>query len=243
MASVSSDELSKTEEDLSKNFCFHLVICCGKTSYFLANSLKLNRSLIASMATFALKDPLNFLRVFLILSTSLNLIILILTSGPILGEYYILDIFKTNGIPKIIPIKREEDYHTHYIGKLGDGRQFFGYQTFVFPNGMPKSNWENARKEYVVLYLFDNMGNFLETKHQYLGLTSEISRSSTEEQLIQMIDEMGTVEYCDIQVKPFQTTIDGIVFGLVANEQHKIVNLEPSSTISFHEPWNGEYDT
>ena len=58
-----------------------------------------------------------------------------------------------------------------------------------------------------------------------------------------MISELGEVEFTDIEVKTFQTTIDGIVFGLITNEEYETVDLEPSSTISFHEPWDGEYDT
>jgi hypothetical protein len=154
-----------------------------------------------------------------------------------------LNFFKPRGIPDSFPVKREEDYHTHYIGRVGDSRQFFGYQTFVFPNGIPDSEWPSHRKEYVVLYLFDKNGNHLETKHWYAGNTAETSGGQTEEKLEQMIEELGTVEYCDILVKPFQTTIDGIVFGLVPNEEYETVDLEPSSTISFHAPWNGEYDT
>lgn len=34
-----------------------------------------------------------------------------------------------------------------------------------------------------------------------------------------------------------------MTFGLVVNEEIEAVDLQPSSTISFHEPWDGEYDT
>ena len=146
-------------------------------------------------------------------------------------------------IPEKIPIQRMEDYHTHYLGKTEDGRQFFGYQTFVFQNGIPASDWEKHRREYVVLYLFDKDGNYFETKHWYAGTTSETKDSKTEEKLQQMVSELGPVEFQDIEVKPFQTKIDGFIFGLVPNEEYESVDLEPSSTISFQEPWDGEYDT
>jgi hypothetical protein len=61
--------------------------------------------------------------------------------------------------------------------------------------------------------------------------------------LEEFIKELGTVVYKDIKVKPFQTIIDGHVFGLIPNKEYKAVDLEPSSTISFSWPWNGEYDT
>ena len=58
-----------------------------------------------------------------------------------------------------------------------------------------------------------------------------------------MINELGKIEFCYIAVKPFQTVIDGVSFGLVPNNEYETVELEPSSTILFHEPWDGEYDT
>ena len=150
-------------------------------------------------------------------------------------------------IPEKIPIQRIEDYHTHHIGMTKDGRQFFGYETFIFPDGIPKGDWMKARREYVVLYIFDKDGNYIETKHCFVGFTADISPSNTSEKLDEMIAELGEIEYKDILVKPFQTEIDGFVFGLVPNideeEGFESVDLEPSSTISFHEPWDGEYDT
>ena len=146
-------------------------------------------------------------------------------------------------ITEKIPIQRIEDYHTHFVGKTEDGRQFFGYETFVFPNGVPTSDWEKHRKEYVVLYIFDQEGNHLKTDHWYAGTTSETDETVIRERLEQMIRELGQTTFSDIEVKPFQTIIDGIVFGLVPNEEEETVDLEPSSTISFHEPWDGEYDT
>ncbi|AYB34006.1 hypothetical protein [Chryseolinea soli] len=147
-------------------------------------------------------------------------------------------------IPKKIPIKREEDYHTHYIGKTSDGRQFFGYETFVFPKGVPLSDdWTKVRREYVVLYIFDKDGNYLTTNHWFAGTTSETNDSLTRKKLEELISELGDVNYTDILVRPFKTIIDGHVFGLVPNRILRTVDLEPSSTISFHWPWDGEYDT
>jgi hypothetical protein len=63
------------------------------------------------------------------------------------------------------------------------------------------------------------------------------------EKLEEMIKKLGKTEFCDIEVKPFQTTIDGVVFGLVPNDEYGSVDLQPSSTISFQEPWDGEHYT
>ena len=47
----------------------------------------------------------------------------------------------------------------------------------------------------------------------------------------------------DISVELFEVTIDNEKFGLIANHEFDCVNAQPSSTISFYEPWDGEYYT
>jgi hypothetical protein len=146
-------------------------------------------------------------------------------------------------IPEKIPILRMEDYHTHYLGKTDDGRQFFGYETFVFPPGVPAEALEKHRKEYVVLYLFDDQGNHSETKHWFAGTVAVADQEKMIAWLQDEIEKLGNVTYTDIEVKPFQSTVDGVVFGLVSNEEHEVVELQPNSTIAFYEPWDGEYYT
>jgi hypothetical protein len=58
-----------------------------------------------------------------------------------------------------------------------------------------------------------------------------------------MVNELGEVEFRDIAIKPFKTVIDGVEFGLIPNEETQSIELQPSSTIVFSEPWNGEYFT
>ena len=66
--------------------------------------------------------------------------------------------------PTLMPIERIEDYHTHYLGQTSDGRLFWGYETFVFtkPPGERGTDWQQHRKEYVVLHTFDKKGNYLQ---------------------------------------------------------------------------------
>lgn len=151
----------------------------------------------------------------------------------------LFNFFRKRGIPERIRINREEYYHTHYIGKTADGRQFFLYPTYIYPDPVTRSL--DTREEYVVLYLFDKRGNHLETKHWYAGVTDEGTERRVWNKLDEMVAEIGPVEYTSIKVKPFQTIIDGIVFGLVPNEERRCVYLQPSSTISFMAPWDGEY--
>lgn len=145
-------------------------------------------------------------------------------------------------IPERFPINREEDYHTHYIGKYTNGNQFFGYETFVHVRPVPLGeDWQNYRKEYVVLYIFDEEGNFIDFKHWYAGTTAENKETTPALEL--MIESGGSYEFCNIVVKPFQVEIDGEIFGLIPDEEYDSIELMPSSTIAFYEPWDGEYDT
>ncbi|GAA5511234.1 hypothetical protein Rcae01_06750 [Novipirellula caenicola] len=58
-----------------------------------------------------------------------------------------------------------------------------------------------------------------------------------------MLSQLDDVQFCDISVRPFQIQIDGVNFGLVADDDHGCVHLQPGSQITFMEPWDGEYYT
>ena len=149
-------------------------------------------------------------------------------------------------IPDKLPIMRIEDYHTHYLGKCADGRLFWGYDTFVFTkpfSDIKTDDWEKYRKEYTLLHTFDNNGNYLTTKYLFAGFTSDTKGRPLDEELDAMVQELGDVNYQGIEIKLFQTVIDNITFGLIVDEESEMINLQPSSTISFHEPWNGDYST
>lgn len=150
-------------------------------------------------------------------------------------------------IPDIIPIMRIEDYHTHYLGKTKGGRQFWAYQTFVFSkpfSNIGTDDWKKYRREYVVLHTFDKTGKYLKTDHWFCGTTDTCDDKVSLQKLEGFISALdSSIEYGDIAVRPFSTIIDGYIFGLIPNEEYESVDLEPSSTISFHEPWDGEYDT
>ena len=150
-------------------------------------------------------------------------------------------------LPKKLPIVRIENYHTHYLGESAEGRQFWAYETFAFgadwsaaPLG---SDWRTFRKEYVVLHTFSQNGHYLTTRYWYAGVTAEASQPAMEQKLLEFVADLGPVVLKDIKVSLFQTQLDGITFGLVVDEKHELINLEPSATISFQEPWDGEYYT
>lgn len=150
-----------------------------------------------------------------------------------------------NWPPAAIPINREENYHTHYIGTTNDGLQFFAYNTFYtepIEGGNP-DNWSQYRKEYVVLYLFNAEGDYIETRHWYAGTSDQIKDGVIRAKIEEMLLELGDINYGNIMVKPFSTMIDGVEFGLIPYDEYETIEMEPSSTMSFHAPWDGEYDT
>ncbi|AMM50918.1 hypothetical protein TH61_06555 [Rufibacter sp. DG15C] len=139
-----------------------------------------------------------------------------------------------------------EDYHTHFLGKTSHGKLFWAYETFYFsqPFGSFKNeDWAKYRREYAILHLFDKAGNHVETKSKFTGITADLQEVDTYTVLEEMVRELGQVEYTDIEVKPFSVKIDGVIFGLIPDSETGSIDLQPSSTISFQEPWDGEYLT
>jgi formate hydrogenlyase regulatory protein HycA len=149
--------------------------------------------------------------------------------------------------PEKLPIARMEDYHTHYLGKTGDGRLFWGYETFAYSPPISQindNNWRQYRFDYAVLHLFDNEGNYLSSKSFTPGKGVMPKGAIMTEKIEEWVAGLGAFTYCDIEIKLFQTIIDGLTFGLIPNSnEHFSIDLEPSSTISFQEPWDGEYYT
>lgn len=149
-------------------------------------------------------------------------------------------------IPEKISIALIEDLHTQFIGRAKDGKQFLGLTPFVYslpyatiPEG---ANWQDYRRQYAVLHVFDEEGNYLYTQHWYGGTTAECNEEELTEKLVEMITHLGEVDYTNVAVKLFQTYIDGYMFGFEVNEVNETVRLLPSD-ILFAEPWDGEYYT
>jgi hypothetical protein len=159
------------------------------------------------------------------------------------------NIFKKNKqtnskLPKRIPVMRMEDYHTHYLGKTEDGKLFLGSETFAHVEKekqiSPGTVYQN-RIDLAILYIFDKNGKFINYKHW--STTIDAERNKTEEKLQHMIKELGNTSFCDVELETFEINIDGIKCGLIANEESVSIDLYPSNTISFQEPWDGEYYT
>lgn len=144
--------------------------------------------------------------------------------------------------PDILAIEHD-DYHAKHIGYLADGRQFFLTTPFVPAIG------GSAGREFIALFLFDKGGRFLEAQIDDLGTRAELNPQQAESVYAQRLNELGDVDYCRIEVQPFEIERFGTKFGFVPRppedeEDVWAVELQPGNYMAFFEPWDsGEYDT
>jgi hypothetical protein len=144
--------------------------------------------------------------------------------------------------PELLLIKRMEGLQTALIGRCETG-QFFVTETLPIA-GESDSKLPEKDRLYVVRYLFNLNGEFIGAEHAKINCCAGRDYLRlVEEKKGEFLDGLGPYEYCDIVVKPFSITIDEIQFGLVCSEGTGSINLEPGPTITFMEPWDGEYYT
>jgi len=144
--------------------------------------------------------------------------------------------------PDLIAIEHD-DYHAKHIGCLPDGRQFFLTSPFVPAIG------GSAGREFVALFLFDEHGRFLEARIDDLGTRAELDKQRASSVYEQRLADLGEVEFCRIEVQPFEVERFGTTFGLVPRPPEDdddvwAVELQPGNYMAFFEPWDsGDYDT
>lgn len=144
--------------------------------------------------------------------------------------------------PGIIAIDHD-DYHASHVGRTADGSQFFLTTPFVPALG------GRAGREFVALYVFDAHGRFQEARIDDLGTRAEFDEQRARSVFDQRLAELGSVDYCRIEVEPFEIERFGITFGLVPRPPEDEdggwwVEAQPGNFMAFHEPWDsGEYDT
>lgn len=144
--------------------------------------------------------------------------------------------------PDLIAIDHD-DYHASHVGRTADGGQFFLTTPFVHAIG------GSAGREFVALYLFDAKGRFREARIDDLGTRAELEEGESARTVEQRLAELGEVEYCRIEIQPFEVERFSTVFGLVARppkdeDDGWWVEVQPGNYMAFHEPFDsGEYDT
>ncbi|MFE7245900.1 hypothetical protein [Streptomyces sp. NPDC057580] len=161
-------------------------------------------------------------------------------------------------VPEIIPIAHEPDYRTSTIGRFSSG-QFLASVTYAFPDGFAMGDgWEEQKRLFVALHKFDHDGHHQESDIWCAGTWAEQMKrphgersvvARAEARLAAALSGLAEREYCDIAIRPFQLTVDGVVFGLITechaedeDGEHDWAELYPDR-LGFSAPWNGEYDT
>ena len=125
-------------------------------------------------------------------------------------------------IPDLIPIAREEGYHTDQIGNCDDG-PYVGFEMFI---GRP----------IAVLHIFDFDGKYVRTD-SWDNNSGDDARTA----LANAIAALPNAKPGDVRVAPFAEEILGLTFGLIP-EGDDHVEYVPYG-LGFNPPWDGLYDT
>lgn len=150
-----------------------------------------------------------------------------------------------SGQPTLIAIN-QDDYDAKYVGRIADGRQFFVTEPFI------AATRNDAGREFLAVYLFDQNGKFLEARIDDLGTRTEVDDSHARHLRAKRLEELKPFQYGRIEVQPFQIERFGITFGLVPRppgdeddeDDGWWVELLPGNYMAFHAPWDsGDYDT
>jgi len=140
-----------------------------------------------------------------------------------------------------------EDYHTHFLGKTLSGNLFWGYQTFYYDTPYEDRDrdkgWQEYRIDLAVMHHFDSGGKYLNSQVHSERASNSTAEAILEKKLEEFYSQLSGPEFCDIEVELFQSEFCNVTFGLVYNTETDTIDLQPSSTISFAEPWDGEYYT
>jgi hypothetical protein len=156
-------------------------------------------------------------------------------------------------VPGIIPIAYEPHGRTEAIGLYADG-QFLGSVTYAFPKGFQlDSGWEEHKRLYAVLHTFDADGNYRDSDIWCAGTWAAQQRAPhpsiaplgrARAHLATLLRSLPRRTYTDIAVRPFQLTVDNVLFGLVTGEEEGEgwAELYPDR-LGFGAPWDGSYDT
>jgi len=110
---------------------------------------------------------------------------------------YIMDSEK----PEKIAINHD-GYHAEQIGRTKSGHQFFLTAPFV-----PAIDGSKGC-EYISLFKFDQDGNLLESIIDSLGPRDSFNEEEAREKYFSRLHQLGEVEYCRIEVRPFSVEKD-----------------------------------
>ncbi|MEV6925879.1 hypothetical protein AB0M46_15470 [Dactylosporangium sp. NPDC051485] len=151
-------------------------------------------------------------------------------------------------VPLTVPIRHEPGYRTDTIGRFADG-QFLAGVTAAFREDFHGADqWEPHKRWYAYLHRFDRDGHHLSSDIRFTGTTADGERevvARAEQELANLLAGLPDKHYCDVAIQLFQTTVDGVLFGLVDETDDEFgerAELYPDE-LGFGPPWDGEYDT
>lgn len=131
-------------------------------------------------------------------------------------------------IPHCIPIRREENYHTHYIGKYGTGLQYMGFPFYAEGN---------QKRPIAVLHLLDEDGAHISSQ-----IWESESIDKAEKAMAEAITKLPNSRPSNISAQIFSVELNGTIFGLIPRVDRPGVEYLPYG-LGFFPPWDGTYDT
>jgi formate hydrogenlyase regulatory protein HycA len=156
-------------------------------------------------------------------------------------------------VPEVIPIAYEPNQRSGAVGRYADG-QFLASVTYAFPQGFrPDDGWEEQKRLYTVLHTFDAAGRYRDSEIWCAGTWAQQQSapdgdgsvlSQARIHLAKLLRALPRRSYTDIAVRPFQRTVDGVLFGLLVEEDEdgSWAELYPDRHC-FGPPWDGSYDS
>jgi hypothetical protein len=155
-------------------------------------------------------------------------------------------------IPQVVPITHEPNGRTAAIGRYAGG-QFMASVTYAYPLGYtPDDEWEQRRRMYAVLHTFDADGHHRDTQTWCAGTYAEQRvhphgatsvQGRAEARLAKLLDGLADRSYGDVAVRPFQLTVERVLFGLVVHSEDgdEWAELYPDR-LGFSAPWDVRHD-
>ncbi|WP_369189130.1 hypothetical protein [Streptomyces sp. R08] len=156
-------------------------------------------------------------------------------------------------VPEVIPIAYEPNQRSGAVGRYADG-QFLASVTYAFPQGFrPDDGWEEQKRLYTVLHTFDTAGRYRDSEIWCAGTWAQQQSapdgdgsvlSQARIHLAKLLRALPRRSYTGIAIRPFQRTVDGVLFGLLIEEDEEgsWAELYPDRHC-FGPPWDGTYDT
>lgn len=151
-------------------------------------------------------------------------------------------------VPQRVPIAREAGYRTDTIGRYREG-QFYGAVHGAHRDDDHDPDWGRERiRWYAYLHLFDADGNHSKSEISLIGVAPNLRGDlggQAAARLASLIGQLEDAQFCDIAIRPFALTHDGVTFGLIDEsgpDRGSRAELYPDR-LGFTSPWDGTYST